>query len=221
MGWMSAKHGLRSHGHGRLNTGTKGESVDRGTPLARSENLVVEELGDEVLVYDLERHRAHCLSVTAALVWRRCDGETHVTSVGAGLGLDADTVDRALDELVACELLETGAAPATSSPTGSTRRQVMVKAAKTGAAVAAVPLIVSVAAPLPVQAATLAHCLALGNGIGNCGNACCQGGTGCCCCHKVNDQSTRSCVPTELCARNFYQPLPGPGDPVTGHCSCT
>jgi hypothetical protein len=31
-------------------------------PLARKEGLVIQELPDEVLVYDLDRDRAHCLN---------------------------------------------------------------------------------------------------------------------------------------------------------------
>ena len=38
-------------------------------PRARQDELVVEELQDETLVYDLERHKARCLNRTAALVW--------------------------------------------------------------------------------------------------------------------------------------------------------
>ncbi|HJZ82776.1 MAG TPA: PqqD family peptide modification chaperone [Pyrinomonadaceae bacterium] len=48
-------------------------------PRARSENLVIRELDDETLVYDMERDEAHCLNQTAALVWQRCDGRTTAT----------------------------------------------------------------------------------------------------------------------------------------------
>jgi hypothetical protein len=44
-------------------------------PRARAENLTVRVLGDETLVYDQERHKAHCLNATAALVWRHCNGK--------------------------------------------------------------------------------------------------------------------------------------------------
>jgi hypothetical protein len=195
--------------------------LDPERPTARSTDLVVEENDGELLVYDLVRHRAHCLSPTAAEVWRRCDGHTHIDSLAAALGRDSEVIGQALDELVSCELIETAEQLAAGAPTGSTRRQLMVNAAKTGAVVASAPLIVSVAAPRPVEAATLAHCLAIGNGVGNCGAACCRPNNGCCCCHKVNEPGTRSCTPTEICERNFYQPFPGPGDPDTGHCSCT
>ncbi len=45
-------------------------------PRARKKELVLQELPDELLVYDLENQRAHCLNKTAALVWRHCDGKT-------------------------------------------------------------------------------------------------------------------------------------------------
>ena len=52
-------------------------------PRARQDELIVEELQDETLVYDLERHKARCLNPAAALVWRHCDGQTSVAEVAA------------------------------------------------------------------------------------------------------------------------------------------
>src|SRR5438270_13360436 len=43
-------------------------------PLARTDKLTVRAMPDETLVYDLERHKAHCLNRTASLVWEHCDG---------------------------------------------------------------------------------------------------------------------------------------------------
>src|SRR5438105_15286537 len=45
-------------------------------PRALRDNLVIRELDDETLVYDMERDEAHCLNQTAALVWQQCDGKT-------------------------------------------------------------------------------------------------------------------------------------------------
>jgi len=42
---------------------------------ARSDELVVQDLPDEVLIYDLKSHKAHCLNETAAFVWNHCDGQ--------------------------------------------------------------------------------------------------------------------------------------------------
>jgi DNA-binding MarR family transcriptional regulator len=151
-----------------------------GEPLARSQGLVVEELGEELLVYDLETDRAHSLYPEAAQVWRSCDGGTSVESLAARLELDAETVGRALDELEACDLLESAAPPAG----GSTRRELTVRAVKAGALVAAAPLIVSVTAPSPASAVTPGQCAGFSS------TTCGQGGpsvgckgAGCCCCN--------------------------------------
>ena len=80
-------------------------------PRARQDELVVEELQDETLVYDLKRHKACCLNRTAALVWGRCDGQTSVAEVAAllkkELEIPADeaVVWMALDRLGRAHLL--------------------------------------------------------------------------------------------------------------------
>ncbi len=81
-------------------------------PRARRDELVVEELPDETLVYDLKRHKAHCLNRTSALAWRRCDGRTTVAEVAAllerELKIPADeaVVWMALDRLGRAHLLK-------------------------------------------------------------------------------------------------------------------
>ena len=58
--------------------------MDAG-PLARRDGLVVKTVGDEVLVYDLERARAHSLDALAAAIWRRCDGRRPVAALAAAV----------------------------------------------------------------------------------------------------------------------------------------
>jgi hypothetical protein len=53
-------------------------------PLARREKLVVQNLGDETLIYDLDENRAYCLNETAARVWQFCDGEKTVVANKCG-----------------------------------------------------------------------------------------------------------------------------------------
>lgn len=48
--------------------------MSSSTPRSRSENIIVQEIGDETLVYDVSSREAHCLNRTAAMVWRACDG---------------------------------------------------------------------------------------------------------------------------------------------------
>jgi hypothetical protein len=47
-------------------------------PRARADGLIVKELTDEVLVYDIQRDKAHCLNLTAAAVWKQCDGRATI-----------------------------------------------------------------------------------------------------------------------------------------------
>ncbi len=124
-------------------------------PRARREGLLVEPLEDEVLVYDLERHRAHCLNATAAFVWEHCDGERDVGELcrlleeELGSPATPEIVELALDRLHRARLLET--APAREMPRGQTRRQAIRRMAKVGIAL---PLVMTIVTPLPAQAAT-------------------------------------------------------------------
>jgi hypothetical protein len=45
---------------------------------SRQNDLVVQELPDEVLIYDLKTNKAFCFNHTAAFVWQHADGETNV-----------------------------------------------------------------------------------------------------------------------------------------------
>jgi hypothetical protein len=59
-------------------------------PKMRRQGLVIDELPDEVLVYDLDRDEAHCLNRTAALVWQSCDGKTTPGEIARRLQLELD-----------------------------------------------------------------------------------------------------------------------------------
>src|SRR3954470_9075829 len=140
MGWLSRKQ----------------RPVRVRRPLARTADLLVEEFGDELLIYDQRSDQAHCLSPAAARVWRACDATTTVEQLGAGLELDHGTLAHALEELEACELLDSGPAA------GVTRREATARLAKLGAAAATAPLIYSITAPAPAMAASQAFCTRLG-----------------------------------------------------------
>ena len=55
-------------------------------PTGRAENLVVQEYGNDILVYDLVDHRALSLNETSARVWRACDGKKSVAEIAAEIG---------------------------------------------------------------------------------------------------------------------------------------
>jgi hypothetical protein len=157
-------------------------------PLARSEDLVVEELGDELLIYDLSRDEAHSLGATAARVWKACDGKTKVAELGAQLGVDDETVADALVQLRTCSLLDDGP----DNENGFTRRALSLRAMKLGAAAATAPLIVSIVAPTAAMAVTESFCQKLtvtGHGCGECHKI------GCCCCEPPGTTATSSTKP--------------------------
>jgi len=108
----------------------------------------------ELLVYDLERHRAHCLNPPAAVVFKHCDGTRTVPELARvlhgelGSPADPDCVWLALDRLGEAQLLR----ERVSRPSGQARisRRALVR--RLGIAVL-LPAIVSVLAPTPAEAA--------------------------------------------------------------------
>ena len=120
-------------------------------PRARQEGLIIENLPGEVLVYDSERDKAHCLNQTAALVWKYCDGKTTSSSMARQLerDLNSSKVDEkmvlfALDQLSKDHLLEETFVPP-GILNGLSRRQ-MVRVLGI-ASIVAVPLITTIVVP--------------------------------------------------------------------------
>ena len=50
-------------------------------PKRRNRQLITKEVGGELIVYDRENDRVHCLNSTAAFVWNHCDGRTSVATM--------------------------------------------------------------------------------------------------------------------------------------------
>lgn len=67
-------------------------------PQARHDELFIEQLGDELLVFDAKHRSAHRLNPTAAWVWRHCDGRTTVAQ--AAQLLAAELQQPVGDELI-------------------------------------------------------------------------------------------------------------------------
>ncbi|MFN0119151.1 MAG: PqqD family protein [Blastocatellia bacterium] len=87
------------------------------SPCAREGSLIVREIRNEVLVYDLRTHKAHCLNELAAAVWQRCDGRQAVPEITRLLRrefdkrIDERVVWTAVDQLGKANLLESRIAP--------------------------------------------------------------------------------------------------------------
>src|SRR5689334_195179 len=65
------------------------------TPEARKNDLLIGEIGDELVIYDRQHDHAHRLNHTAALVWRHADGSR---SIGQIAGLLREQLDPTADE---------------------------------------------------------------------------------------------------------------------------
>lgn len=126
-------------------------------PKARSKGLVIKRLADEVLVYDLETNKAHCLNVAAALVWEHCDGRRAVSEI-AGL-LEARTRGPFTQEMVWLALHELERFSLLEGPAGLPPRAKAMNRRELGkrlglASAASLPFILSIVAPEAAAAAT-------------------------------------------------------------------
>ena len=123
-------------------------------PIARKDKLTIRELPDEAVIYDLERHKMHCLNRTAALVWKHCDGRHDPAALAALLGrellLSADEAAAAarlaLEQLGRRHLLVEAVAPPEEEERLS-RREVLRKMAVVAAVAAALPVVMTLKAP--------------------------------------------------------------------------
>ena len=147
-------------------------------PVAIRSQLVIQELDDETLVYDLKRDEAHCLNHTAALVWKCCDGKTTASEAARllreklGRPVDADLVWLAVRQLTRFHLVTS--LPQVLRPSVS-RRDLVLKYAPLALAL---PVIISISAPPPAQAAS--PCIPTGSACTPGGTPCCSGAFSCC-----------------------------------------
>ncbi len=155
-------------------------------PAARQDDLVVEGFLDEVLVYDLQRNRAHCLNRTAALVWQNCDGRTTVAELAEVLASELEIpaneamVWMALTRLSKARLLkEPVISPGT--PRTYSRRAVMQTLGSVAKISLILPVVQSIVTPSAAQAQS---CLA---------NNACSGQPNCIPCHPNAGCAKRCC----------------------------
>jgi hypothetical protein len=161
-------------------------------PFRREKGLEVQKLVDEVLVYDLELHRAHGLSKMAALVWQHCDGKASLSDTARilekelDISADPELVRFVLARLGKARLLEESSRVKSDSERYS-RREFVQKLKKLGlAASVMLPVVTSIVAPTPAHAQTcvpqsdcsgLPNCTPCANPGGSCEPQwmCCNG----------------------------------------------
>jgi len=142
-------------------------------PMARQNGLVVQDMPGEVLVYDLNSNKAHCLNESAAMVWKSCDGKNSIADIVHQFDgkVTEDFVWLAIDQLNENGLLESNVPPRFA---GESRRQVLKKIGL--ASIVALPVIASLVAP-PNAFGTL----------------------NCACTSASNCATTTSCLSTTFC----------------------
>lgn len=125
-------------------------------PRRRTEGFIVEELDDELLIYDTQRDKAHALNDTVALVWKKSTGRVSIDQIARQISdLDDPEARReivllALRQLQQRKLIE----PIPSLPEDVSRRDLMRKLAWAGAVGVSIPVVKSIVAPTAAQAAT-------------------------------------------------------------------
>ncbi len=132
-------------------------------PKARQDDLLMEEVADELVVYDQQRKLAHSLNRTAALVWRHCDGQRSISDLTALLRAeldpiaDEDLVLVAIDRLEGIHLLEESSGR-TADQARTSRRQVVRKVGRVGVLTLLLPVVTTLLAPTPAQAQSGGSC---------------------------------------------------------------
>lgn len=150
-------------------------------PVARKEGLVIQEMPDELLVYDLETNKAHSLNQTATSVWKACNGENSIADIAKMFDKNSgseDLVWLAIDQLNENDLLEK---EYELDLNGRSRRDLIKKVGL--ASVIALPVVASLTAPSSALAAASCACVAPGD-----------------CATQPTCPSTVNCAPTGICS---------------------
>jgi hypothetical protein len=135
-------------------------------PMARKNELVIQEMPEETLVYDLKTNKAHCLNQTASLVWKNCNGNNEAADIAKILEKELkapvheDLVWLAIDQLGKDNLLESQMAIPTAN-NGLSRREVIRRIGL--ASVIALPVVASLVAPNAALAAVSCACTSPAN----------------------------------------------------------
>jgi len=166
---------------------SRNKLFDDARPIARTEDVIVEGLDDDVIIYDTENNQAHALNPLAARIWKHCDGEHTVADLAGLFAAETpyDAVVNCLLHLDSLHLLNPGSLGMVDGKVLS-RRQLLRKVAIGAAAAAiAVPMVTSIVAP---RADAAASCQAL-NASCSASKPCCAG----CTCNATTLKCTGTC----------------------------
>lgn len=156
------------------------------SPRGRRNDVVVQRLNGELLIYDLKINKAYCLNDTATRIYDLCNGENSIDDIDKKLNLQLDRhVDEYLVPLVLEQLkkdnLLDDAQEFKTGLEGLSRREVIRKLGISS--MIAIPVISSLIAPTAVAAASTCSCVNPGN-----------------CLTQTSCPSTTNCNPSGQCA---------------------
>ena len=129
----------------------------QSNPRKTEVDMIAEEVHSEVVLYDKQRNRAHCLNRTAAFVREQCDGKTPVREIVARAHAQLELPEAegivmlTLKELSKAGLIE-GDLALEASGSGFTRREVARKVLLVGASPLVLPFVSSIIAPTAAKA---------------------------------------------------------------------
>lgn len=141
-------------------------------PVSRKDDIVIQELKGEVLIYDLKINKAFCLNETSAIVWQLCDGNNSVSDITKKFSKELnspvteDFVWLAIDQLKQENLLS-NSEEIVPEFNGMSRREVIRKVGL--GTMVAIPIVSGLIAPTAVQAQSGA-CTTPANGCNNDGD---------------------------------------------------
>lgn len=118
-------------------------------PSARNSDIVVQDLRQEVLIYDSKLNKAYCLNETASRVFRACNGTTTFAELKTTYGFSEDLILLSIGELQAAGLIENKSGIYIN---GLSRRSLIKRAGLSS--VAALPLVSVLVAPKASSAAS-------------------------------------------------------------------
>jgi hypothetical protein len=193
-------------------------------PQPRKENIVIQELEKELLIYDLKINKAFSLNETCAMVWAECDGEKSIAEIASILSqqtkglVNEEVVWLALETLQKENLLA-NSDEISAKFNGMSRREVIRKIGF--ASMVAIPVITSLIAPTAANAQSVVCVIPGGQPAGTTfltsgfpgtclPNSCdfqCQNSQGFCCSNRAFDISCFASLGTQSCTCECNFPL--------------
>jgi hypothetical protein len=151
-------------------------------PLAQKHDKLIRALPEELLIYDLNANKAHCLNHPAATIWSLCDGVSTPAEIAekmarqTGQPITEKFVWLGLEQLERNHLL---AEKIEVMPDTRVSRRQAMRGIGLGIAIA-LPAVISITAPTPAQAATcFARCHTCNTAAECCSGICAASVSGC------------------------------------------